>query len=137
MKIYVSMVADLFHYGHMKFLRNCKNLENDVFLVVGLHSDEVCTNYKRKPIMTLDERATAVESFGLADQIIRGAPLNPPKDFLVSNEFDLVIHAHPEEEDEKYRQFFDAANDLGIFKRIDYNSGISTSELINRIKNSK
>ena len=134
MIIYVSMVADLFHYGHMKFLKRCKNIHENVFLIVGLHSDEVCVDYKRKPIMSLDERAIAIETFGVADQVIRGAPINPSKEFLVSKKVDLVIHAHPEEEEEKYRKLFQSAIELGIYKRIDYTPGISTTELINRIR---
>ena len=50
MIIYVSGVFDLFHYGHMILLKKCKKLYKNCYLVVGVHSDEDCIPYKRKPL---------------------------------------------------------------------------------------
>ena len=46
--IYCDMVADLFHYGHVNFLKRCKQLGD--YLIVGIHSDSDVESYKRKPI---------------------------------------------------------------------------------------
>ena len=37
-RVYVDMVADLFHYGHVNFLRQAKS--HGDFLLVAVHSDE-------------------------------------------------------------------------------------------------
>ena len=46
----------------------------------------------------------------------------------------MVIHAHNKEEDEKY--YFQHKNviKLNKFTRFEYNKGLCTTELINRIK---
>jgi cytidyltransferase-like protein len=131
------MVADMFHYGHMYFIKQCKSLYKDVYLIIGIHSDEVCTNYKRTPIMTMEERVFSLKMFGLVDEVIPDFPLNPPKDFLLSRGVDMVVHAHPKNEDKFYRTLYRDADELGIFKRLDYTSSISTTDLINRIKERK
>ena len=74
------MVADLFHINHVKFLKNCSNLCNNLF--VGIVSDKVAEKHKGKPIMTTEERVGVVESCKYVDKVIRNAPWAPDKDFL-------------------------------------------------------
>ncbi len=49
------MVADLFHHGHVLFLQRARELGD--YLIVGIHADDVVTSYKRRPILTMEERA--------------------------------------------------------------------------------
>ena len=58
MRGYVSMVGDLFHVGHINLVRAVRELGYDV--LVGVHSDEEVEDYKRTPVMTMDERVAAV-----------------------------------------------------------------------------
>ena len=48
-KVYVVMVADLFHYGHVELLKRAREYGN--YLVVGLVSDESAAENKRTPIL--------------------------------------------------------------------------------------
>ena len=57
--VYVDMVGDLFHYGHVNMLRNAKN-QGDI-LYVGVHNDLDVKSYKRTPIMTMEERIKVIE----------------------------------------------------------------------------
>ena len=41
--IYVDMIGDLFHYGHVEFLKNARKLGDK--LIVGVHSDETNKKY--------------------------------------------------------------------------------------------
>ena len=129
------MVADLFHPGHVRFLNSARALGD--YLIVGLHSDKVSEDYKRKPILTLEERVTMVSSCRYVDQVIPNAPLLITKEFMEEYDIDLVVHAHDESEDEFYKEYYLYPDSIGKFKRLDYNKGISTTEIIDKILNQK
>ncbi|HUV43590.1 MAG TPA: adenylyltransferase/cytidyltransferase family protein [Dehalococcoidales bacterium] len=57
-RVYADMVADLFHYGHVEFLRKVRAPGD--YLLVGIHSDDVVVPYKRRPILTMEERIAVV-----------------------------------------------------------------------------
>ena len=50
-RVYVDMVADLFHYGHVEVLRQARALGD--YLLVGVHADDSVLAHKRKPILTM------------------------------------------------------------------------------------
>ena len=134
MRVYISGVFDLFHFGHIRFLKKCKNLYPTAHLIIGIHNDKDTKEYKRKPIMTQEERHISILESGLADEIILNAPILETKEFYQLHKIDLVVHAHSHEEDKFYQtKCYKDAYEMGIFRRIDYQSGISTTELINRI----
>lgn len=54
--------------------------------------------------------------------------------FLNEHNIDIVVHAHSEE-DTSYNFMYEVPIRLGKFHRLDYSSGISTSEIIKRCKN--
>jgi cytidyltransferase-like protein len=57
-RVYVDMVGDLFHMGHVEFLRSARAFGD--WLVAGVLSDEVVASYKRMRIMTLAERVAVI-----------------------------------------------------------------------------
>ena len=128
--IYCDIVADLFHYGHVEFLKKCKGLGD--YLIVGLMSDKVVESYKRRPILTLEERLKVVSGCKYADKVLEG-PCPVTKEFIEEHNIDYVIHAH-DEEDKSYDSFYkNVPKDK--FIRIDYTLGISTTDIIKRIIN--
>ena len=58
--IYIAGAFDLFHAGHVSFLKKCRELGS--YIVVGLHDDVVVNRYKgsNHPIMNLQERVMSV-----------------------------------------------------------------------------
>ena len=42
--VFVTGVYDLFHYGHVRFLKEAKKFGD--FLLVGVHTDEAVNKYK-------------------------------------------------------------------------------------------
>ena len=72
-RVYVDMVADLFHYGHANFLKQARQFGD--FLIVGIHSDKVVEGYKRPPIMSMQERIDTVSSCRYVDEVLPNAPL--------------------------------------------------------------
>ena len=127
------MVGDLFHYGHVNLLKNIKNKYTDSQIVIGLHSDESVKKYKREPILKYNERYAVIEACKYVNRIIEfDCEIIVDMAYLKNNEIDLVVHAHDLEEEEKYKQLF--INIPNNFERFEYTSGISTTNIIDRIK---
>ena len=129
--VYVTMVADLFHYGHVLFLQKAKKYGDR--LIVGIHSDEDVAKYKRTPVLTMNERSEVVKACNYVDDVIENAPLETTDEFMNKHDLDIYIHAHHKYENDKY-SFLSKNITTKTFIRIDYNQGISTTEIIKRIK---
>ena len=129
--VYVDMVADLFHYGHVAFLQQAK-AEGD-YLIVGIHSDEDVFSYKRKPILTMLERAKVVSGCKYVDDIVTSAPLSVTEEFINKYNIDIVIHGDDISEQKK-QEFYGVAEKLNKLKLIPYTQGISTTDIIRRME---
>jgi len=130
-RVYVDMVADLFHYGHANFLRQAKQFGDH--LIVGIHSDEVVKEYKRTPILTMRERVDTVSSCRYVDEVISDAPLVVDLKWLNKHRIDLVVHGDDFSEHMK-QLCYKVPIDLGILRLVSYTSMISTTEIIKRIE---
>jgi cytidyltransferase-like protein len=123
------MVADLFHYGHVNFLRQASEYGDT--LLVGIHADEAIT-YKTKPILTMEERVRSVEGCRYVDEVIPNAPIEIDREWIEKHNIELILHGDdftPELEALCYA----VPIELGIFQRIPYTEGISTTELVSRV----
>jgi len=58
-RVYVPMVADYLHPGHLNILRCAAELGE---VMVGLYTDKAVATYKRVPFMTFEQRKEIVES---------------------------------------------------------------------------
>lgn len=129
-RVYVDMVGDLFHAGHVELLRTAK-AQGD-WLIAGVLSDETAKAYKRTPIMNLAERVAVVEACRYVDEVIAGAPFQVDDDFLTEHDIDLVVHGDdltPEGADAVYG----AAVAAGKLSYIPRTSGLSTTAIIQRV----
>ncbi len=125
------MVADLFHYGHVNFLRTAR--EHGDYLLVGIHSDEVVRNYKRAPILSMDERIASVAGCRYVDEVVPDAPLKVTRAWIEQHEIDLVVHGDDFTE-EQNKNYYETPIEMGIFRIVSYTPGISTSDIITRCK---
>lgn len=66
---YAFVVGDLLHWGHLNFLRRCK--EHCDFLIVGVYTDELTMEYKRKPIFPFWQRIDLIKSLRVVDMVIK------------------------------------------------------------------
>jgi len=130
-RVYVDMVADLFHYGHVNFLKQARQFGDR--LLVGIHSDEVVEEYKRSPIMTMQERVDTVSSCRYVDEVIPDAPLIVDRKWIHTHNIDLVVHGDDFLEDMK-QLCYKIPIDLGIFRVVTYTPGVSTTKIMERIK---
>lgn len=135
--VYIDGVFDLFHRGHLESLKKAKHFLNDpdnTYLIVGVVSDTDCENYKRKPIIYENDRVEIIKSINLVDQVIFPCPLYLTLEFIKNNNIDIVVHGFSNEKDRQNQEkFFFEIKDY--FKEIEYYDKISTTEIINKIKN--
>lgn len=132
-RVYLDIVADLFHIGHLNLFKKAKLLDTDVYLIVGIHSDESVESYKRVPIIKQEQRYEIVRSCRLVNEVIENAPLVITENFLKDNKIDYV--AHGDDINEELKKQHKIPFELGVVKYVPYTSGISTTEIIKRIKN--
>lgn len=66
---YAFVVADLFHYGHLHFLTECK--KHCDFLIVGVYTDELTQSYKRLPIIPFKERYKMIEALKVVNKVVK------------------------------------------------------------------
>lgn len=120
----------------MAQLRELKELDGeDNVLVVGLISDDDARGYKREPVMDEKQRRIMVESCRFVDEVIEHAPLIITKPFMDQHHIDVVTHGFMDEADfERQQTFFKVPMELHKFRRTDYHHGISTTEIMERIK---
>lgn len=129
-RVYVDMVADLFHYGHAAFLKQARMFGDH--LIVGVHADDIVESYKRAPILTMKERIASVEACRYVDQVIPNAPLIVSQDWIEIHDIHLVVHGDDMSK-EQLKILYGVPMEMGIFRTVQYTPGISTSGIIERI----
>lgn len=129
--VYVDLVGDLWHPGHVNFLRQAKALGDH--LIVGVVSDEDAASYnQRQTIMTLNERCEMVRSCKYVDQVIPGCPYRITDELIDQLHLDLVVHGDDYNNDTLY-YYYQPAIDRGILRIVRSTPDISTTELVRRV----
>lgn len=135
MAVYVDMVADLFHPGHVQFLRQVRHLFPDQPLYVGVMGDGDAERYKRRPILTLKERVTMLESCRYVDRVFPDAPMPITREFIVNNEIAHVVHGDDISDASRDYWYGEAAK-MSIYRQVPYTKGVSTTSIIDRVVDS-
>ena len=79
--VYTGGTFDLFHAGHVNFLKRCKEIAGELgSVVVSLNTDEFIKEYKGKPpVVSFSDRMAVPELFPAGDRRIhRLYPLPRP-----------------------------------------------------------
>lgn len=131
-RIYVVMVADLFHYGHVEFLRRARSFGD--YLIVGLTSDENAQKRKRKPILCWEERKKVMQACKYVDEVWlhRGPLCNA---FMMDNYLHLRVYASKDamEEEIRLKRYRENGLDPSYCKKIEYTQSVSTTQILQRI----
>lgn len=130
-RVYVDMVGDLFHAGHVSLLRKARRYGD--WLIVGVLSDDAAASYKRHPIMSLAERVAVIECCRYVDEVIVGAPCQLTREFLAEHDITTVVHGDDLSPGE-VQDWYGVAAVAGMLQLVRYTSGISTTELITRVQ---
>ncbi len=134
-RIYIDGIFDLFHRGHLDVLRKAKEFRKNTTLIVGVISDNDATQYKRKPIYNEEDRYLIINSIKYVDEVIFASPLKLTNEFIKKYQIDLVLHSFSSITDYEKQNSFCFGDVQNIFHIIPYNSNISTTNLIETIKN--
>ena len=128
-RVYVDMVADLFHYGHVEFLRQARHLGD--YLLVGIHADDVVAAHKRKPVLTMQERVASVAGCRYVDEVLPDAPWITGLEWIKEHDIQIVAHGD-DYSAEQLKSTHSAPIELGILRSVHYTPGISTTDIIRR-----
>ena len=82
MILYTGGTFDLFHYGHVNFLEHCAKISKEV--VVSLNTDEFVSQYKRKPILSYEERKRSLLGCQYVDRVIANVGGSDSKPAIMS-----------------------------------------------------
>jgi cytidyltransferase-like protein len=129
-RVYVDIVGDLFHSGHVEFLKKAKSFGD--YLIVGVLADDVVEGYKREPILTLQERVKVIEACRYVDQVVVAPPLRLTEEMVKELQIDYVVHGNDFNKDLLEDQY-GVSLKLGIFRTVPYTPGVSTTNIIERI----
>jgi cytidyltransferase-like protein len=136
--VYVGGTFDLFHYGHAKFLEECSKHGK---VIVSLNTDDFASRYKREPILSIGERMESLRACKWVDDVclnIGDEDSGYTIDFLSNLNIKYIAHGDDWTGEALMGQ-------LGISQEwldrngikmlyIPYTAGISTSDIIGRIK---
>jgi cytidyltransferase-like protein len=125
------MVGDLFHWGHVELFKAARAFGD--FLIVGVLSDSVASSYKRLPIMTMAERVSVIQACRFVDAVIPDAPDVVTSEFMHAHGISLVVHGSDLSAETREKIYADPVRE-GKLRVVDYTKGISTSDIIRRIR---
>ncbi|RNF03435.1 putative cholinephosphate cytidylyltransferase A [Trypanosoma conorhini] len=129
--VFCDGVFDLCHAGHKSFMQ--KALQHGNRLIVGVCGDEDCENYKRRPIMTTEERVNEVRLCKFVSQVIPNSPVSGVTEEMIKRH-NIHVVVCGTEYDRPDDTFYAVPRRLGILRTAPRAEGISTSVLIARIR---
>ena len=140
--VYTGGTFDLFHAGHVKFLKQCKKIAGqDGRVVVSLNTDEFIEAYKGKaPVMSFAERKAILMGCRYVDSVVEniGGADSKPAILNVLPDFVVIGDDWAKKDYYAQMQFTQAWLDEMqiVLCYVPYTQGISTTELKKRIVNS-
>jgi len=137
--LYTGGTFDIFHYGHINFLRQCSKLADVV--IVSLNTDEFIKSYKNSPpIMTYAEREKSLRSCKYVSDVIPNIGGRDSKPAILSIAPNIIAIGDDWAKRDYYSQmqftqeWLDKNEILLVY--LAYTEGISTTQIKQRIKES-
>ncbi len=126
-KVYTSVVGDLFHIGHLRLLERAKKLGD--YLIVGVITDEGVAAYKRVPIIPHEQRMKIIEAISCVDKVVSQHQRDGTENILKLKP-DILTRG----DDAFIEGEVECIKKLGgKFIPLPYTKGISTTEIIKKI----
>lgn len=134
--LYTGGTFDLFHFGHVHFLSQCRVLADTV--IVSLNTDAFIQQYKgASPVLSFDERKKSLLASGLVDKVIVNTGGSDSKPAILEANPDIICIGDDWAKKDYYGQMnFTQAwlDEQGIVLcYVPYLKSISTTEIKRRI----
>lgn len=136
LNVYTGGTFDLFHSGHVNFLKKCSQLG---FVTVALNTDEFIEAYKgRPPVMSFEQRKAVLEACIYVDAVIANKGGADSKPSILEVNPDIIVIGSDWARKDYYKQMqFDQdwldQHGYGL-AYIPYTNEISTTMLKQRIR---
>lgn len=136
---YTTGVFDMFHIGHLNILKRAK--EQCDYLIVGVSTDEVVEEYKKKtPIIKFEERIAIVEAIKYVDEVIPQTTMDKMEAWK-QLKFDVMFHGSDWKGSDMYNNIIEKFNNVGVkVIFLPHTEGVSSTlltEVLYDKKNSK
>ena len=136
--LYTGGTFDLFHFGHVNFLKQCKNIADEV--VVSLNTDDFVERFKGlKPTLSYKERKQSVAYCKYVDRVIKNNAGEDSRSCILTVRPQIIAIGDDWAHKDYYKQMrFDQQwlddNQITLIY-IPYTRGISATEIKKRIIN--
>ena len=134
--VYVDGSWDMFHAGHISFLKKAK--DHGDYLIVGVHSDVVVNEHEgsNMPIMNVHERVLSVLGCRFCDDVLIDAPYSITKEMIASLNITVVCRGSADPiSDTDVRYGYPVS--VGIFKEIPSACDFTLFDIFDRIQKSQ
>jgi glycerol-3-phosphate cytidylyltransferase len=136
---YTTGVFDMFHIGHLNILKRAK--EQCDYLIVGVSTDEVVEEYKKKtPIIKFEERIAIVEAIKYVDEVVPQTTMDKMEAWK-QLKFDVMFHGSDWKGSDMYNHIIEKFNNVGVkVIFLPHTEGVSSTlltEVLYNKKNSK
>lgn len=136
---YTTGVFDMFHIGHLNILKRAK--EQCDYLIVGVSTDEVVEEYKKKtPIIKFEERIAIVEAIKYVDEVVPQTTMDKMEAWK-QLKFDVMFHGSDWKGSDMYNNIIEKFNNVGVkVIFLPHTEGVSSTlltEVLYDKKNSK
>ena len=89
LRVYTGGTFDLFHAGHVEFLKQCALIGE---VVVALNTDEFIETYKGKPpVMSYNERKTVLEACRFVSAVVKNEDGADSKPTILAVEPNVIV----------------------------------------------
>jgi glycerol-3-phosphate cytidylyltransferase len=135
--LYTGGTFDLFHSGHVNFLKHCKKISDKV--IVALNTDDFVERYKgKKPTISYDDRKTVLLACKYVDDVVENTNGEDSKPSILSILPNIIAIGDDWAKKDYYKQMnftqkWLDENDITLVY-IPYKQGVSSSEIKNLIK---